>query len=48
MRTVGGEAWATGIVVLEDGEERGFVANIVQARFMKVVQTGNEGSGSAH
>lgn len=37
MRAVRGEAWAAGIVVLEDGQERWFVANVVEPRFVEVV-----------
>ena len=45
---VGGAAGAAGVVVLEDGEEGGLVADVFNVGFVQVVEAGDEGCGATH
>lgn len=43
MGPSGGQRWTTSVVVLEDCEERGLVANIGDTRIVEVVQAADKG-----
>lgn len=43
----GAEGGTTGVVVLEDGEEGGFVTDVDEAGFVEVVEAGGESGGAA-
>lgn len=47
MRATGREAGAAGVVVLEDGEEGGLVADVGDVLVVEVVEAGGEVGGAA-
>lgn len=47
MGAFGAEGGTTGVVVLEDGEEGGFVADVDEAGFVEVVEAGGESGRAA-
>lgn len=46
MRTLGGKGRTPGVVVLEDGEEGGLVADVGDALVVQEIEAGDEGVGA--